>query len=87
MHYLNELIRQSKKRQSKKRSRLQLVISANSLAMTRKSEDKSLFEMGLIYGVVLGCLGLIALIMFSEPRLIITCLIFSIWILVLSLIE
>lgn len=56
--------------------------------MTRNSEDedKHLFEMGLVYGAILGCLGLIGLIMFSEPRLIIACLIFSIWILVISLI-
>lgn len=82
MHYSKYLVRQNKKR-----SRLQLTISANNLAMTRKSEDKSLFEMGLIYGTILGCLGLIALIMFSEPRLIIACLIFLIWILILSLLE
>ena len=54
--------------------------------MTRKSEDKTLFEMGLVYGAILGCLGLIALIMFSEPRLIIACLMFLIWILFMSLI-
>ena len=81
MHYSKYLVRQNKKR-----SRLQLTISANNLAMTRKSEDKSLFEMGLIYGTILGCLGLIALIMFSEPRLIIACLMFLIWILFMSLI-
>lgn len=56
--------------------------------MTRKSqdEDNSLFEMGLVYGAILGCLGLIALIMFAEPRLIIACLIFLASILVVSLI-